>query len=82
MQQPRDARFVRAFARAPMMTQLTVLARLVVHGERAVIATAKLIDLISLMAAVLSSEARLTIAAQLRDAADMLAPPFDRRALH
>jgi hypothetical protein len=64
------------------MTKVTVLARLMVNGERGDLAVSKLIALVAVMASMLSSEARVNIAAQLRDEADILAPPPDRRALH
>jgi hypothetical protein len=71
-----------AWNRTDLMTRLSILARLVVNGERADLAVMKLIELCGLMASMLSSEARVAIARQLRDEADMLAPPLDRRALH
>ena len=64
------------------MTRLTILTRLVANGEPAQLAVMKLIDLISLLASMLSAEARVAIAAQLRDEANALAPPSERRALH
>jgi hypothetical protein len=64
------------------MAKVTVLARLMVNGERADLAVSKLVALVSLMASMLSSEARVAIAQQLRAEADMLCPPLDRRALH
>ena len=64
------------------MTKVTVLARLMVNGERADLAVSKLVALVSLMASMLSSEARVAIAQQLRAEADALCPPLDRRALH
>jgi hypothetical protein len=76
-----DARFVRAFARAPMMRQLAV-ARVVTQGERAVVSVAKMIDLVALMSSMLSAEARCMLAQQLRETADMLSPPHEKRALH
>jgi hypothetical protein len=79
--QPRD-RFIGAFNRAPMVTRLSVLARMMINGERPQVGVAKLIDLVGLLASMLNGEARLTIAAQLRDQADALAPPAERRALH
>jgi hypothetical protein len=42
----------------------------------------KLVDLIGLMASMLSAEARVAIANQLRDEADALAPSVDGRRLH
>ena len=80
--QPRNAQFLVAWNRTDLMTRLSILARLVVNGERADLAVSKLVALVSLMASVLSSEARIAIAQQLRGEADMLAPPPDRRALH
>jgi hypothetical protein len=80
--QPRNANILVAWNRTDLMTKVTVLARLMVNGERADLAVRKLVALISVMASMLSSEARVAIAAQLRDEADMLAPPLDRRALH
>jgi hypothetical protein len=73
MMRLRDPRFAQAFVRAPLMTQLSVLARLVVQGERAILACMKTLELVSLMGSMLSETARLEIAAQLRDAADTLA---------
>jgi hypothetical protein len=64
------------------MTKVTVLARLTVQGEQAQLAVMKLVELCGLMASMLSAEARVAIAAQLKDEADALAPPLDRRALH
>ena len=64
------------------MAKVTVLARLMVNGERADLAVSKLVALVSLMASMLSSEARVAIAQQLRAEADILCPPLDRRALH
>jgi hypothetical protein len=64
------------------MTKVTLLARLTVQGEQAQLAVMKLIELCGLMASMLSAEARVAVAAQLRDEADMLCPPLDRRALH
>jgi hypothetical protein len=64
------------------MTRLSILAAMVVQGERAQVAVAKLIALASVMAAMLDGEARVAIAQQLRAEADMLTPPPDRRALH
>jgi hypothetical protein len=61
------------------MTKLTVLARLTANGEKAQLGVSKLIGLCSLMASMLSSEARVQIAAQLREEADSLMPPVDRR---
>jgi hypothetical protein len=58
------------------------LARALVNGEQALPAIAKLIALTVCMASMLSAEARLAVSAQLREEADNLAPPFDRRALH
>jgi hypothetical protein len=43
---------------------------------------AKLIALVATMAACMSAEARIAIVQQLRDEADALAQPYDRRALH
>jgi hypothetical protein len=64
------------------MTKVTVLARLVVNGERGDLAVMKLMELVALMASMLSAEARIAIAAQLRDEADGLAPPPGRRRLN
>jgi len=77
-----DARFLNAFRRAPPMTKVAVMARTLVNGEQALPAVAKLIALVVLMASCLSIEARVAIAAQLRDEADLLAPPPERRAMH
>ena len=74
----RDPRFAKAFTRAPLMTQLSILARLTVQGERAILATMKMVELISLMGSMLSEKAQLEIAAQLRDAADTLASQHER----
>ena len=74
----RDPRFAKAFTRAPLMTQLSILARIVVQGEKAILATMKTIELVGLMGSMLSETARLEIAAQLRDAADTLASQHDR----
>jgi hypothetical protein len=73
------SQFIGAWNRAPLMTRVTVLARLVVNGERGDVAVMKLIELCGLMASMLSVRARLQIAMQLRDTADCLAPPFDQR---
>jgi hypothetical protein len=73
-----DPRFPKAFTRAPLMTQLSILARIVVQGEKAILATMKTIELVGLMGSMLSETARLEIAAQLRDAADTLASQHDR----
>ena len=51
-------------------------------GDQAPTAVAKLIGLIVVMASCLPPEARIAIADQLKQEADALAPPFDRRALH
>jgi hypothetical protein len=75
-------KYIQAFHRAPLMTRLVVLARAVVHGERGDVAASKLINLATVMAAMLSGRARLEIAAQLRDAAEMLAPPAEPRSWH
>ena len=80
--QSRNAQFLVAWNRTDLMTRLSLLARLVVNGERADLAVSKLVALVSLMASMLSAEARVAIAAQLRDEADVLCPPLDRRALH
>jgi hypothetical protein len=64
------------------MTKLVIMARMLVNGEHALTAVAKLIGLVVVMASCLSAEARVAIADQLRSEADALAPPFDRRALH
>jgi hypothetical protein len=74
--------FLTAWNRTPLMTRVTILAKLVVNGERGDWATLKLIELCGLMASMLSAEARVAIASQLRDEANALAPPSDRRALH
>ena len=74
--------FLAAWRRTDLMAKVTVLARLMVNGERADLAVSKLVALVSLMASMLSSEARVAIAQQLRAEADMLCPPLDRRALH
>ena len=71
-----------AWRRTDLMTKVTVLARLTVQGEQAQLAVMKLVELCGLMASMLSAEARVAIAAQLKDEADALAPPLDRRALH
>ena len=75
-------RFFVAWNRTDLMTRLSILARVVVNGERGDLAVGKLIALVAVMASQLSSEARVAIAQQLRAEADMLAPPVDRRALH
>ena len=80
--QPRNAQLLVAWNRTDLMTRLSILARLVVNGERADLAVSKLVALVSLMASMLSPESRVCIAQQLRDEADMLCPPLDRRALH
>jgi len=77
-----NSQFLVAWNRAPLMTKVTVLARLVVNGERGDLAVMKLIELCGLMASMLSAEARVAIAAQLREEANALAPPPERRALH
>jgi hypothetical protein len=64
--QLRNAQFIVAWNRTDLMTRLSILARLVVNGERADLAVGKLIALVSLMASMLSSEARVAIAQQLR----------------
>ena len=74
--------FLAARNRKPLMMRLSILAGMTVNGERGDLAVSKLVALVSLMASMLSSEARVAIAAQLRAEADMLAPPLDRRALH
>ena len=80
--QSRNAQFLVAWNRTDLMTRLSLLARLVVNGERADLAVSKLVALVSLMASMLSAAARVAIAAQLRAEADVLCPPLDRRALH
>jgi hypothetical protein len=80
--QLRQARILNAWCRAPLMTKVAVMARMLVNGEQALTAVAKLVALIVVMASCLSAEARIAIAQQLREEADALAPPFDRRALH
>jgi hypothetical protein len=80
--QPRNAQFLFAWNRTDLMTRLSILARLVVNGERADLAVGKLFALVAVMASMLSPESRVCIAQQLRDEADALAPPLDRRALH
>jgi hypothetical protein len=72
-------RYLRAFARAPLTTRVTALAKLVVNGEQAIVAVSRLIDLITLMGSMLSAEARLLIAHQLIETASLLVPPRDRR---
>ena len=74
--------FLSAWQRTDLLTKVTLLARLMVNGERGDLAVSKLIALVAVMASMLSSEARVSIAAQLRAEADMLCPPLDRRALH
>jgi hypothetical protein len=64
------------------MTKVAVMARMLVNGEQALTAVAKLIALIVVMASCLSAEARIAIAQQLREEANALATPTDRRALH
>jgi hypothetical protein len=77
-----NAQFRAAWNRTNQMTRLSIFARLVVNGERGDLATMKLLELVSLMASMLSAEARVAIAEQLRAEADLLAPPAERRALH
>jgi len=75
--------FVRAWNRTPLMVRLSVLARLATQGEQAQLAVMKLIDLISVMASMLNSEARIAIANQLRGEAEALAPSQEElRRLH
>jgi hypothetical protein len=64
------------------MTRVSILARLVVNGERGDLAVMKLIELVALMASMLGAEARVAIIAQLREEADALVPSSDRHALH
>jgi hypothetical protein len=64
------------------MTKLTDMARLVVEGEPGLTAAAKLLGLVTLMASCLGAEARLAVAEQMRQEADALMPPSDRRSLH
>jgi hypothetical protein len=71
-----------AWNRAPLMTKVVVMARLLVNGDQALTGIAKLIALVVVMASHMSAEVRVAIAAQLRDEADALAPPYDRPALH
>jgi hypothetical protein len=71
-----------AFTRAPLMTKLVIMARMLVNNEEGLTAIAKLIALVVTMAACMSAEVRLAVADQLRSEADLLAPPFNRRALH
>jgi hypothetical protein len=73
---------MKAWNKTPLMTRLTLLARSVVNGERPEVGVGKLIGLVALMASFLGAEQRLLIANQLRDEADALAPPFERRALN
>jgi hypothetical protein len=58
------------------------MVRLLVDGDQAMTAVAKLIALIVVMASCLSAEARIAIAQQLREEANALATPIERRALH
>jgi len=80
--QLKQARVLNAWCRAPLMTKVAVMARMLANGDQALPAVAKLIALVVVMASCLSAEARVAIAGQLRDEADALAPPYDRRALH
>jgi hypothetical protein len=71
--------FVNAWNRTPMMTKLSIMARMVVQKEDPQISVMKLIELVGLMASMLNGEARVAIADQLRDEADALAPLPNRR---
>jgi hypothetical protein len=75
-------RFMIAFARAPTMTKLAILARVAVRGQQSLTAVSRLLGLIVLMASMLDAESRIAISQQLRDEADSLCPPHDRRRLH
>jgi hypothetical protein len=55
------------------------MARMIVNGEQTLPAVAKLLGLILVMASCSRIEVRIAIAEQLRQEADALAPPFDRR---
>jgi len=82
MQRSNRHSILAAWQRAPLMTRLTILARSVAHGERPQVGVGKLIDLVALMASFLDAEHRLMVAQHIKDTADAIAPPFDRRALH
>jgi hypothetical protein len=75
-------RILSAWARAPLMGKVMFMARMLVDGEQALTAVCKLIALVLCMASMMSAEERIAIAEQLRQEADALCPPPDRRALH
>jgi hypothetical protein len=71
-----------AWNRAPLLGKVMFLARMLVEGEQALTAIAKLIGLIVCMSSVMSIEARFAISQQLKEEADHIVEPYDRRALH
>ena len=74
---PRHLEF--AWHRAPLMRKLEILAASIVNGEHALEAVVKLLSLVALMASMLSPAARICVAAQMKEEADALCPPPDRR---
>jgi hypothetical protein len=77
MMRPKNIEFT--WHGAPLMKRLEVIAAHLVNGEQALEAVVKLLSLVALMASMLSAEARIAIAAQLKEEADALCPPVDRR---
>jgi hypothetical protein len=75
-------RFVRAYARAPLMTKVTILARMLVDGEASLVAIAKLIALVVTLTACMSAEARVVIGQQLIEEGSNILDPPERRLLH
>jgi hypothetical protein len=68
----------RAWRKAPLMTKVAVMARMMCNDAQPLTAISRLIALVVLMASSMSAEARIAIADQLRQEADQLSPPHDR----